>query len=78
MPYPFPGMEYLGSKDTLWKYYERAQRRFGEEDYNFHPKSYLYPADKAVFKDAWQSAGPGAKWIVKPPAVRLFIQSAWS
>ncbi|XP_035215022.1 tubulin polyglutamylase TTLL4-like [Stegodyphus dumicola] len=63
----YPGSFHLGRKDRLWNNYKRMQNRFGEDDFNFFPETFLLPADMKSLKKTWENETDRC-WIIKPPA----------
>jgi hypothetical protein len=55
----------INRKDTFARGYKRMQDRFGKEEFNFHPTTFIIPEDMdsllALAKDE-----PEEKWIAKP------------
>ncbi|KFM75094.1 Tubulin polyglutamylase TTLL4, partial [Stegodyphus mimosarum] len=43
------------------------QNRFGEEDFNFFPETFILPADMKSLKKTWENETDRC-WIIKPPA----------
>ena len=60
----FPGIYVIGRKDSLWTNYKRMMQTFGEEHFDFLPKTYNLPEDRDDLKNVM---GDGRVWIVKPP-----------
>ena len=41
----FPGLYAIGRKDWLAKSYQEMVEKFGQENFDFHPKTFLLPDD---------------------------------
>nr|XP_057938354.1 tubulin polyglutamylase TTLL4 isoform X2 [Doryrhamphus excisus] len=63
----FPGTFQIGRKDRLWKNLSKMQVRFGKQDFNFFPRTFVLPQDILLLRKAWKD-GSRQKWIIKPPA----------
>ncbi|XP_013384622.1 tubulin polyglutamylase TTLL4-like [Lingula anatina] len=61
-----PASWHLGCKNMLAWGLVRQQRKYGEEEYGFFPKTYQFPHDKQAFKRAWDATPAGEMWIIKP------------
>lgn len=57
----------MGRKDKLWKCIEKMKRIF-PEDYNFVPKTYIFPHDYERFETVRETADKDQLWIQKPVA----------
>ena len=63
----FPGTWELGRKDKLGANLEKARRR-RPDAFDFAPRSFLLPRDVGEWRKDRARLGPGAAYIVKPPA----------
>jgi len=63
----FPGTFHIGRKDRLWKNYRRLQLKYGEDEFDFLPRTFCLPADEHLLRKEWQKQSKSL-WIVKPPA----------
>lgn len=63
----FPGGFNLGRKDKLWLRLKLAQSRFGLDEFNFHPRTFILPKDYDELKEYWSTAD-AKLFIMKPPA----------
>ncbi|XP_054642577.1 tubulin polyglutamylase TTLL4 [Dunckerocampus dactyliophorus] len=63
----FPGTFQIGRKDRLWKNLSKMQVRFGKQEFNFFPRTFVLPQDILLLRKAWKD-GSRQKWIIKPPA----------
>ncbi|XP_061734905.1 tubulin monoglutamylase TTLL4-like isoform X1 [Nerophis ophidion] len=63
----FPGTFQIGRKDRLWKNLSKMQVRFGRQEFNFFPRTFVLPQDILLLRKAWKD-GSRQKWIIKPPA----------
>jgi len=67
----FPYSYYLGRKDQLYRNYQVQEDLF-PGDYNFMPKTYIFPKDAEKFKQARDNVLMGNQkkkyWIFKPTA----------
>ena len=61
----FPGLFSIGRKDSLWEGYRRMQKRFGEDQFNFHAKTFVLPGDRCELERAMESRRRA--FIMKPP-----------
>jgi tubulin polyglutamylase TTLL4 len=63
----FPGSFQIGRKDRLCRNLYHAQAKYGKNEYNFVPLTFVIPNDYCLFK-AEVETGPNknAKWIIKP------------
>lgn len=64
----FPGTFQIGRKDRLWRNLSKMQVRFGKQEFNFFPKTFILPQDIKSLRKAWEWGGTKQKWIIKPPA----------
>lgn len=70
----FPGTYLLGRKDNMARFCNRFRRTFGPENFEYFPKTFICPADRAeLLADeaeckAKAKRGEEPMWIVKPPA----------
>ncbi|KAK5606890.1 Tubulin polyglutamylase ttll4 [Crenichthys baileyi] len=64
----FPGTFQIGRKDRLWRNLSKMQLRFGKQEFNFFPRTFILPQDIKLLRKAWEDCGSKQKWIVKPPA----------
>uniref|UniRef100_A0A3P9PPL9 Tubulin tyrosine ligase like 4 n=1 Tax=Poecilia reticulata TaxID=8081 RepID=A0A3P9PPL9_POERE len=64
----FPGTFQIGRKDRLWRNLSKMQHRFGKQEFNFFPKTFILPQDIKLLRKAWEDSGSKKKWIIKPPA----------
>jgi len=62
----FPGSTELTRKDRICAHFERMERRFGSDSFNFLPKTYVLPKQRDLFMEA--AEGKNHIWIVKPHA----------
>ncbi|KZC09722.1 Tubulin polyglutamylase TTLL4 [Dufourea novaeangliae] len=63
-----PGSRNLGNKDLLWKNLYRMTKRFGANEYDFMPRTFILPREIQKFEYTWQKYGVRSTWIIKPPA----------
>ncbi|XP_076626725.1 tubulin monoglutamylase TTLL4 [Colletes latitarsis] len=63
-----PGSHNLGSKDLLWTNLSRMTKKFGVEEYDFMPQTYILPKETRKFESMWQKYGADSTWIIKPPS----------
>ena len=42
----FPGFFDLNRKDLLWKNFSRMQRKYGRDEFGFHPDTFRLPAEQ--------------------------------
>ncbi|XP_061698579.1 tubulin polyglutamylase TTLL4 isoform X2 [Syngnathoides biaculeatus] len=63
----FPGTFQIGRKDRLWKNLSKMACRFGKQEFNFFPRTFVLPQDILQLRKAWKD-GSRQKWIIKPPA----------
>lgn len=63
-----PGSENVGNKDLLWTHLNRMSRKFGPQEYNFMPRTYVLPKEIQKFESMWSKHGMGTTWIIKPPS----------
>ena len=61
----FPGLFSIGRKDSLWEGYKRMQKKFGEDQFNFHAKTFVLPGDRGELERAMESGSRA--FIMKPP-----------
>ncbi|XP_051938962.1 tubulin polyglutamylase TTLL4 isoform X1 [Hippocampus zosterae] len=77
----FPGTFQIGRKDRLWKNLSKMQNRFGKQEFNFIPRTFVLPQDILQLRKAWKD-GSRQKWIIKPPAsargVGIQVIHKWS
>ncbi|XP_030581897.1 tubulin monoglutamylase TTLL4 isoform X2 [Archocentrus centrarchus] len=64
----FPGTFQIGRKDRLWRNLSKMQVRFGKQEFNFFPRTFVLPQDIKLLRKAWEDGGSKQKWIIKPPA----------
>jgi hypothetical protein len=70
----FPGTYLLGRKDNMARVCNRFRRTFGPENFEYFPKTFVCPGDRAELLADEQECKAKAKkgdepmWIVKPPA----------
>ncbi|GLD56657.1 tubulin polyglutamylase TTLL4 [Lates japonicus] len=64
----FPGTFQIGRKDRLWRNLSKMQVRFGKQEFNFFPRTFVLPQDIKLLRKAWEDGGSRQKWIIKPPA----------
>ncbi|KAM9850500.1 tubulin monoglutamylase TTLL4 [Aulostomus maculatus] len=64
----FPGTFQIGRKDRLWRNLSKMQLRFGRQEFNFVPRTFVLPQDIKLLRKAWEDGGSRQKWIIKPPA----------
>ncbi|XP_035986808.1 tubulin polyglutamylase TTLL4 [Fundulus heteroclitus] len=64
----FPGTFQIGRKDRLWRNLSKMQLRFGKQEFNFFPRTFILPQDIKPLRKAWEDGSSRQKWIVKPPA----------
>lgn len=64
----FPGTFQIGRKDRLWRNLSKMQARFGKQEFNFFPRTFVLPQDIKLLRKAWEDGGSRQKWIIKPPA----------
>ncbi|XP_026151395.1 tubulin monoglutamylase TTLL4 isoform X2 [Mastacembelus armatus] len=64
----FPGTFQIGRKDRLWRNLSKMQLRFGKQEFNFFPRTFVLPQDIKLLRKAWEDGGSRQKWIIKPPA----------
>ena len=46
----FPGSFLVGRKDKLWKNYRRMRKKYGEEEFNFLPRTFCLPEDDQLLR----------------------------
>ncbi|KAM9802833.1 tubulin monoglutamylase TTLL4 isoform 2-T2 [Syngnathus typhle] len=77
----FPGTFQIGRKDRLWKNLSKMQHRFGKQEFNFIPRTFVLPQDILQLRKSWKD-GSRQKWIIKPPAsargVGIQVIHKWS
>jgi hypothetical protein len=59
----FPSAFELGRKDNLWKNYIRSRDKYGAEEYDFIPESYILPLHYRRLRENFSSS---KQWICKP------------
>ncbi|XP_072301123.1 tubulin monoglutamylase TTLL4 [Eucyclogobius newberryi] len=64
----FPGTFQIGRKDRLWRNLSKMAARFGKQEFNFFPRTFILPQDIRPLRKAWEDGGTKQKWIIKPPA----------
>lgn len=64
----FPGTFQIGRKDRLWRNLSKMAVRFGKQEFNFFPRTFILPQDIKQLRKAWEDGGTKQKWIIKPPA----------
>ncbi|CAG0919488.1 unnamed protein product [Notodromas monacha] len=65
----FPGTFVIGRKDRLWKGFAQFRSKFGKNEFNFLPRTYVLPNDLRELKESMDRKGSrGQNYIVKPPA----------
>jgi hypothetical protein len=70
----FPGTYLLGRKDNMARVCMRFRRNFGPENFEYFPKTFVCPSDRAELLADEEECKKNAKkgetpmWIVKPPA----------
>lgn len=64
----FPGTFQIGRKDRLWRNLSKMAVRFGKQQFNFFPRTFILPQDIKQLRKAWEDGGTKQKWIIKPPA----------
>lgn len=42
------------------------QVRFGKQEFNFFPRTFVLPQDIKLLRKAWEDGGSKQKWIIKP------------
>lgn len=42
-------------------------KKFGSQEYNFMPKTFILPKDTRKLEGIWMKYGGGSTWIIKPP-----------
>ncbi|MEQ2213762.1 Tubulin polyglutamylase ttll4, partial [Xenoophorus captivus] len=52
-----PGFKAIGEHQKL---------RFGKQEFNFFPRTFILPQDIKLLRKAWEDGGSKQKWIVKP------------
>lgn len=62
----FPGSTELTRKDRLWFNFADMAKTFGEEDFDFVPRTYVLPDQVEEFLKEYESSN--SLWIVKPHA----------
>jgi tubulin polyglutamylase TTLL4 len=63
----FPGAGLLGRKDRMASNIQRSARTWPDE-FNFIPRTYELPSQRALFEVKFKEAPTGTLWIVKPVA----------
>lgn len=63
----YPGSFHLGRKDKLWYRIRSANLKYGRDEFDFHPTTFVMPRDYEQLRDYWQSS-PSKLFIIKPPA----------
>ncbi|PAV63501.1 hypothetical protein WR25_07675 [Diploscapter pachys] len=63
----YPGAFHIGRKDRLWMHIKRQIDRFGEEEYNIIPTTYILPDEREELLE-YIRADPKNHVIMKPPA----------
>lgn len=64
----FPGTFQIGRKDRLSRNLARMMMKYGKQNFDFVPRTYVLPQDLRLFRVVWEKTGSKEKWIVKPPA----------
>lgn len=62
----FPGSSELTRKDKLWSHFHDMAKKFGNDAFDFVPKTYVMPKDVDEFLEAYERTNH--LWIVKPSA----------
>lgn len=63
----FPGTFHLGRKDRLWQNIHKMQLKFGFDQFNIIPKSFVLPRDAQLLKEEMQANADFAQqYIIKP------------
>ena len=61
----FPGMYMIGRKDCLAKCYQEMGKKFGKEQFDFHPRTFLLPDDQDQLTKFMEDNKK--QMIMKPP-----------
>merc|ERR1711892_481317 len=61
----FPGLYVIGRKDCLAKSYQKMENRFGQEHFNFHPRTFVLPEDHEELTRFMEASKE--PMIAKPP-----------
>jgi tubulin polyglutamylase TTLL4 len=65
----FPGTFVIGRKDRLWRGFAQFRSKFGKNEFNFLPRTFILPNDLRELKESMDRKGSrGQNYIVKPPA----------
>ena len=64
----FPKMRQISRKDYLGRYFYQMQQKFGIENFDFHPRTFVLPEDWEALKKSLVYSKKDL-WIVKPPAL---------
>lgn len=62
----FPGTFHLGRKDRLWWNISRMMTRFGLDDFQLMPRTYILPRDLKRLKAKMLESGEQLQLILKP------------
>jgi hypothetical protein len=55
----------INKKDNFGRNYKEMQNKFGVEEFNFHPETFVIPENLAQLKEQ-AALNPLEKWIAKP------------
>ena len=61
----FPGLYVIGRKDCLAKSYQKMENQFGQEHFNFHPRTFVLPEDHEELTRFMEASKE--PMIAKPP-----------
>jgi len=64
----FPGTFQIGRKDRMWRNMQKMVAKYGGEEFEFLPQTYILPYDLRLLRKAWSRNTLDVPWIVKPPA----------
>uniref|UniRef100_A0A3B4B5W0 Uncharacterized protein n=1 Tax=Periophthalmus magnuspinnatus TaxID=409849 RepID=A0A3B4B5W0_9GOBI len=53
----FPGTFQIGRKDRLWRNLSKMAVRFGKQEFNFFPRTFILPQDIKQLRKAWEDGG---------------------
>ena len=67
-----PGVEQLDYKDLLSNNLNIMINKFGADEFDFMPLSYVLPIEYRKLEDAWNTSNA---WISKPPQVKSVLVS---
>ena len=65
----FPKSFEITRKDLMYKNITKMQQKYGVVNFNFIPKTYIFPAEQQIFlEDAEKLKNQQQWWIIKPAA----------